>query len=285
MPGDLSLLYPEWQSYGVDAAVHRGAIAIATDLFDASGFVCVEAPLEEVLTSQDGVLGLGSIAPRARRTLDDLRRRAPDRIFMVGGTCGADVAPVTYVNERYGGDLAVVWLDAHGDLNTPESSPSGHFHGMVLRTLIGHGPASMVSAMRLPLRPSQVFLAGTRDLDPPEAQFVTSAGVSVTTCAELETSQVLGERIRDAGFTRVYVHLDLDVLDPDSFQHSLMQAPGGVSPELVARTVRHLATSVEVVGFSLVEYQERSEGGLAQVRQLLERTGLDIGALGRLRQD
>ena len=68
--------------------------------------------------------------------LADLRASAPDIVVTVGGTCGVEAAPVAYLNERYDGNLAVVWFDGHGDLNSPATSPSGHFHGMVLRTLL-----------------------------------------------------------------------------------------------------------------------------------------------------
>src|SRR6476659_3005821 len=119
-----------------------------------------------------GVLGLSTIAPRFQNTIRDLRERNPCRILIVGGTCGAEVAPIGYLNEKYDGDLAVIWLDAHEDLNTPASSPSGHFHGMALRTLLGEGPDEYVSFLSRPLTPAQVFLAGSRDLDLPERVFI-----------------------------------------------------------------------------------------------------------------
>jgi arginase len=279
MSGDLSLLNPEWQGYGVDAAVYDGAVSVVRTLFGDAGFVRIDVPAAEALAVRDGVLGLSSIAPRFRHTLDDLRRRAPDRILHVGGTCGAELAPVAWLNERYAGDLAVVWLDAHGDLNTPASSPSGHFHGMALRTLLGQGPVSLTAALRRPLVPRQVFLAGTRDLDSPEAQFVTSAGISVTTCDELAAPEVLVERIRSAGHDHVYVHLDLDVLDPSIFPDALMPTPGGITPAAVASAIRALNDAHDVVGLSVVEYCQRSAGGLPQIGQTLRDAGVRIGAL------
>lgn len=285
MPGDLSLLNPEWQGYGVDAAVHAGAVTIASTLFADAEFVHVRVPAEEALDVRENVLGLSSIAPRCRRALADLRQRAPDRIFHVAGTCGAEVAPVGWLNERYGGDLAVVWFDAHGDLNTPASSPSGHFHGMALRTLLGQGPPALVGHLRRALAPGQVFLAGTRDLDLPEAQFVTSADISITTCEELLTPEVLVDRIAAAGFRHVYAHLDVDVLDPAVFPDSLMQTPGGVTPDVAAEAIAALATAFEVVGLSVVEYQPRSADGLARVRALLTASAVRIGALSALRRN
>ena len=277
--GDLTLLNPEWQGCGVHASVHAGATALAAALAVDDSAMSIDAPVDERLHASDGVLGLASIAPRFRRTLDALRHRAPDRILHIGGTCGAELAPVAYLNEHYGGALAVVWLDAHGDLNTPASSPSGHFHGMALRTLLGHGPASIVGAFRRPLTARQVFLAGTRDLDPPEAQFVTSAGLSVTTSAELQTPQVLVDRIRAAGFGAVYAHLDLDVLDPSVFPDSLMQTPGGLSPREAAAVLAALHEAFDLVGFSVVEYVPRSPDGLESLRRLLRASGIRIAAL------
>ena len=123
------------------------------------------------------MIGLQSIAARARHTLDAISARRPQRIFTIGGTCGGELAPVAYLNAHYRGDLAVVWLDAHADLNTPESSPSGRFHGMVLRTLLGAGPESLVSLVSRRLAPQQIVLAGVRDFDRDEATFASDAAI------------------------------------------------------------------------------------------------------------
>ncbi|MGA2982073.1 MAG: arginase family protein [Terriglobales bacterium] len=122
----------------------------------------------------EGVFALKAIAANFVEALDRLRQQFPKHIVTVGGSCGTEAARVTYLNETYNGNMAIIWFDAHGDLNTPASSPSGHFHGMVLRTLLGNGPTSLVQHLRLPLMPKQVFLVGTRDLD-----------VSITTLMKL----------------------------------------------------------------------------------------------------
>jgi arginase len=277
---DLSLLLPEWQGYGQGAAVAAGARAIA-DLCGRDAFVEVDAPEQEALRVENGVLGLSSIAARAATTLDVIRERGPSRIFTVGGTCGVELAPVAYLNERYRGDLAVVWLDAHGDLNTPQTSPSARFHGMILRTLLGAGPPALVDLVPRRLAPNQIILAGTRDLGRDEAAFISDAAVSLLTPADLLVPDRIAGRIRAAGFTKLYVHLDLDVIDPVDFPDSLVHAPGGVSLEHVADTVRDLARAFEVVGFSTVEFRPRAVDAVERVRHLLVRCGVDIGVLGR----
>jgi len=267
----LSLLLPEWQGSGTDPVLSTGARALAEGLSPAT-FLEVEAPTAEVLTALDGVTGLSSIAPRARQTLDLLHHRQPSRLFVVGGTCGVELAPVSYLNARYHGDLAVVWLDAHADLNTPESSPSSHFHGMVLRTLLGAGPASLVDLMPRRLAPEQIVLAGARDLDRDEAAFVSDAPIAWLRSADLLVPDRVSGRIRARGFRKVYIHLDLDVFDPAEFPDSLMQTPGGVSMSAVGETIQDLTASFDVVGFSVVEFRPRGADAVGRLVNWLRKT-------------
>jgi arginase len=274
------LLYPEWQGSGRSPAVQQGALTISRELFRAIEFVTIESQDEEHLERDSGVVGLQSIAPRFRRAIERLRELAPDRVMTIGGTCGVEAAPVAYLNERYDGDLAVVWLDAHGDLNTPQTSPSGNFHGMVLRTLLGEGPDVYVKELRRALRPSQVFLAATRDLDPPEQAFVASAGISVTAPAAFSNPEDLADRIQRAGLTRAYLHLDLDALNPDEFPDTLMRTPGGPGLDAMHGMLQALARSLDVVGASLVEYVHGSAASLRKLEALAASAGMVPGRDG-----
>ena len=282
---DLSLLNPEWQGCGTSTAVHRGALAIARTLFAGADFARVDVPPDEILQTTESVLGLDSIVPRHLRAREELRARAPDRVFHLGGTCGAELAPVGYLNERYAGDLTVVWLDAHADLNTPSSSPSGHFHGMVLRTLLGDGPASLVRAPGQPLAASQVLLAGVRDLDPPEAEFIAEARIDTITVAQCSDPGALAARLNARGAQRVYIHLDLDILDPAAFPDVLVPAPGGLGLAAAAAIVARVNDAVDVVGFGVVEFCERSPDGMSRLEALLRDCGVTIGAMGLLREN
>jgi arginase len=270
----LYLLYPEWQGSGRSPAVQQGAITIARELFPDTVFLTIDSPDDETLARIDGVNGLSSIGPRFRKAMARLRAEAADRILTIGGTCGVEAAPIGYLNERYGGDLAVVWLDAHGDLNTPESSPSGNFHGMILRTLLGEGPAEYVSELRRPLAPAQVFLAGTRDLDPPEMEFIAQQGIAGTPPNQFCEPLALVEKIKGRGFSHVYLHLDLDALNPDDFPDTLMRTPGGPGLPEVCDMIRALSSGLEVVGFSVVEYIHGSDASLDALRKLVASTGL-----------
>jgi arginase family enzyme len=115
----------------------------------------------------------------------------PHRPLVLGGCCCAHVGAIRRLAERRG-RLAVVWLDAHGDLNTPETSPSGNPWGMALRMAIDEGS----------VRPEDVALVGARNLDLPEVEYMRSAGIDDDVARAC------------AGTEAVYVALDLDVLRP-----------------------------------------------------------------------
>jgi arginase len=269
----LFVLYPEWQGSGVSPSVQQGALTIARELLPEIHFLIVDSPDEEALQREGNVLGLTTIASRFRETLARIRRAAPNAVVTVGGTCGVEAAPVAYLNERYDGDLAVAWFDAHGDLNTPGSSPSGHFHGMVLRTLLGEGPAEYVRELRRPLEPAQLFLAGTRDLDAPEREFVERSGITMVPPDALSSPAVLVDEIRARGFGQVYVHLDLDVLDPGEFPHTLIPVAGGASLAGVRATIESLAHAFVVAGASILEYVHGDAASLRAIDDLLVSNG------------
>ena len=106
-------------------------------------------------------------------------RELPARPFLIGGSCCGHVGVVRELARRHG-RIGVVWIDAHGDLNTPESSPSGNAWGMPLRMLIDAGDVA----------PEDVILLGARNLDPPEVEFIADAGIrrSSERCRRTSTS-------------------------------------------------------------------------------------------------
>lgn len=173
-----------------------------------------------------------------------------DRTVVAGGDCGVELAPIEAALAAYGDGLAVVWFDAHGDLNTPESSPSGAFHGMVLRTLLGEGPPEL--APRLTLRPSQVVLAGVRALDPSEKEFVAEHDIALVPAAELES---LPSVLAATGAKAVYLHIDLDVLDPAVFASVGCPEPGGVSLAALVDAVRAVTARFPLAGVGITEYE------------------------------
>jgi arginase family enzyme len=148
----------------------------------------------------------------------------PARPLVLGGCCCAHVGAVEGLAARHG-RVAVLWLDAHGDLNTPDTSPSGNEWGMPLRTLIDRGTIAAADAV----------LWGARNLDPPEAEFSAAAGIG-------GDPDVLLDRA-DA----VYVALDCDVLAPDELA-VFMPEVGGPTLDQLEQLLGRVQESGKLVG-------------------------------------
>jgi hypothetical protein len=168
-------------------------------------------------------------------------RVLPARPLVLGGCCCSHVGAVRELARRHG-RVAVVWLDAHGDLNTPESSPSGNEWGMPLRMLVDGGDVA----------PRDVTLLGARNLDPPEVEFIEAAGIR-TKVGDLPEA--------------VYVAVDGDVGDPDEVD-VFMPEPNGVK---LADLEALLAMLPRPIGAGLTGFRasSRNEETLARLGHAL----------------
>jgi len=154
--------------------------------------------------------------------------------------------------------LGVVWVDAHTDMNTPDSTPSGNVHGMPLAVLLGHGPKSLVNLVPggPALRPEDVAVIGARDVDAGEAELVRKLGVRVYTMSEVDERGIAActrEAIDHVSRHTAGIHLsfDLDGVDPKDAPGVGTPVPGGLSLresllvcELLNRTRRLLGMEV-----------------------------------------
>lgn len=257
----------EWQ--GCESPeLETGARLLARELLGELPALDIGATDCSDLSSRDGVFALDCVSARFRAMLDAIEAAAPARIFTIGGTCGSEAAPVAYLSARYK-RLGAVWFDAHGDLNTPSSSPSGHFHGMVLRTLLGDGPGEFTSHISKPLDAPCVVVAGARDLDAPERAFIDSAGVGLIEGWPDDMAAQVIAQFRAVGVTDIYVHIDVDVFDPEVFGDALFSVPGGPSLGSVSAVIRQLVSAFDVVGVGVVESCGRAPGASASLARFL----------------
>jgi arginase len=180
-----------------------------------------------------------------------LAAELPDRPLVLGGCCCAHVGAVEGLSARHD-RIALVWLDAHGDLNTAESSPSGNAWGMPLRMLIDAGTVEA----------ENVALVGARNLDPPEADFIAARGVQV------------GDGAVDRALescTCVYVALDADSVDPSELT-PFMPEPDGLGLDEVEALFADLRERTTILGVGLT--------GLAPAEDNVPRLHRLVGALG-----
>ena len=166
-----------------------------------------------------------------RDTLEEQNEAIADalaaRPVVLGGCCCAHVGAARGLARRVD-RLAVVWIDAHGDLNTPETSPSGNLWGMPFRMLLDGGVVAAEDAA----------LVGARNLDPAEAEFVESAGIDDSLDRAL------------SGVDATYVALDLDVLDPSEVD-VLIPEPDGPTSADIETLLNELAERTTIVGIGV----------------------------------
>ena len=171
------------------------------------------------------------------------------------------------MNKYYKGDLAVIWFDAHGDLNTPDSSLSKNFHGMPLRFLLGDGDKNIVEQCFSKLNSNQVILAGCRELDKAEEVYICDKDIQVLRVNDFEN---MVDIIKKMGYKNLYIHLDLDVIDPNCFPAVMCPTENGIQLDDLLRYLRILKYKINVVGMSVVEYKHIDDIQIAKLREIIE---------------
>jgi arginase len=144
-------------------------------------------------------------------------------------------------------DAKVLWLDAHGDFNTPATTASGYLGGMGLAGACGLWDAGLAKEA---FPPRRVVLAGVRELDGPEREALERSEVTVIGASPVETLVAVKNALDSAP---VYVHLDLDVLDPDDFP-AQFPAPGGLRPDKLLDVFEAVAADCELVGLEVTAF-------------------------------
>lgn len=159
-----------------------------------------------------------------------------------------------------GARLGVIWLDAHGDLNTPETSTSGNVHGMPAAHLLGEGDEAMrsIAGSAPALLPEHLVYVGLRDLDPPERAFIHRRGITAFTMRDID-ERGLTAVMRDAvarasaGTGGVYLSCDADWVDPSEAPGVGTPVPGGATFREAHLAMEMLADTGLLVGMDFVE--------------------------------
>jgi arginase family enzyme len=212
----------DYECHACGRVFHSGLVRVPQAWGDG-GEAMAEAAWLELPYPETGVVEAESLEEQSLALAADL----PERPLILGGCCCSHVGAVEGLAARQG-RLSLVWLDAHGDLNTPESSPSGNQWGMPLRMIVDSGA----------VEPKDVVLIGARNLDPPEEEFIRTSG--------LHTGEHGIEAALD-GSGCTYVALDCDVLEPSELS-VFMPEPEGLSISDVERILSGINARTKVLG-------------------------------------
>ena len=180
---------------------------------------------------------------------------------VLSGDCTTSLAVVAGL-QRAGIDPAIVWFDAHGDVQTPETTASGYLGGMPLRLLVGHRPELIADALGLaPVAEDRVVLVDARDLDPPEAEYLRTSAIQ-----RCDVGSVTDDRLPSGP---IYLHLDVDVVTPSHLPGLRFPATGGPSLEQVASAVQRVLATGRVVATAVACTWWPGHGAGARIEPLL----------------
>jgi arginase len=239
-------LGPEYQCHSCGREFAAGLVRVPR-AWGEGGEPMAEAAQLELDYPEAAVVAEESLAGQNLALAAEL----PDRPLILGGCCCSHVGAVEGLAARHD-RIALVWLDAHGDLNTPESSPSGNAWGMPLRMLIDAGTVAA----------RNVALIGARNLDPPEEEFIAKSGLH------------MGHGGVDRALENcscVYVAFDADSVDPAELT-PFMPEPDGLTLDDVESLFADLREQTTILGAGL--------SGLTPAADNVPRLHRLVGALG-----
>ncbi|WP_411551510.1 arginase family protein [Paenibacillus lautus] len=279
----IRLLMPQWQG-GNNPNYSFGAELLAwlaPDNDQPLIHVPVQAYDGKPLENENGMNGRTQLLEQLKAAHHLIHAHKPDRIVMFGGDCLVEQAPFAYLNERYDGELGLIWIDAHSDLVRYVGYDNGHT--VPLGNLLGEGDEEFAEHVNIPLKPENVFIAGLATPTEQEAKVISEGfqklgirfaeqdtdmiqrlGIRTAGTEELKNSTApIKAWIKERGIKHLAIHLDLDVLDPKAFRSLLFANPAepfNLSPQgtmqlpQLLHLLKELSEETDVVGLGITEH-------------------------------
>lgn len=266
----LRLLYPQWQGGDIARLVpelskedsslgyYLGAelLEFLAPKDSKTKVAKVPISLEYNRESKNGILNYDEIVAQSKAALEILNTQKPDKILTLGGECSVSIVPFSYLAHKYSGDVAIVWIDAHKDLNLQGDSYEG-YHAMALAACFGlidtDGIARILPAH---FSPKDSILVGVRDFEGKKER-CEEIGVQVLSPDEARDSTKLLEWLKSRGKSKVVVHFDLDVLDPSELIMAVGVVENGLKIAEVVNLINDIDKNYDLVGLSIAEHMPR----------------------------
>jgi arginase len=279
----LRLVWPQWQGAGTESIrslapefpfeVARRGYSVGTKVLQAilpehDGLTAV-VPVEmgDVgLEERDGIEAKTVVLQQSRVALDLIQDHNPARITTLGGECSVSMAPFSHLINKYGEDMAILWIDSHPDMGTGETAYPG-YHAMVVSALTGHGDPELLDLLPATIAADQVALVGMHDwTDPTLPAIADEWGLTVFDPDVLRSdSAPLVDWLDRIGATKVAIHFDVDTIDANEVQLGLGADTGGLTSAEARRVVADIDGVVEVVALTIAEYVPRQVMHLQQI--------------------
>lgn len=269
----LRLVWPQWQGAGttsvaaetddLPSALARKSYAIGTSMLKAmlgphdGPTAYVPVPDIDDPTVLDGIESKTIVLQQLRDALALIDKHQPARILTLGGDCSVSAAPFTAMAHKHPDDLAVIWVDSHPDLDTPETAYTG-YHAMVLSHIIGKGDSDTLALLPATVAPGKVAFAGLHAWERDVTPHIENWGISAFTPDDLRaSSDSLLEWLHATGCRHVAIHFDVDVVDSNDIVLGLGRVSNGLTLEQASRVVSDIANVSDVVALTIAEYIPR----------------------------
>ena len=256
--------FPQWQGSGDGKRIESGAKVIRDIL--QKDIDIVDIPLAETSALKHDINHHDAIVAQLNRFKNHLKEHQPKTIRTIGGDCGLEIVPVSYLNSVYE-NLGVIWFDAHADINSPKESPSKNFHGMPLRTLLGESDNDLLNALMFStINESQIHYIGLRDVDDSEQLRLSKGNMFAPLTIDVD---VLTEMLQHKGITNLYLHFDVDCLSPSAYSDTYYEVKNGLEIFEAENLISTLAHDFNVVGTSILESTAENELKLSPIRNII----------------
>jgi arginase len=178
---------------------------------------------------RDGVEAKTVVVKQLADALNVIRQYDPARITTLGGECSVSVAPFAALAQRYGDDLAIIWIDSHPDIGTGDSEYPG-YHAMAVSALTGHGDPDVLSVLPATVPGKHVALVGLHAWTEDDYPHVSQWRLQAFSPDELrESSQELLNWLTATGCSKVAIHFDVDTIDSNEIVLGLGAEPDGLT--------------------------------------------------------
>lgn len=267
----LRLIYPQWQGGIInhhlpelepnDAArgYYLGAYLLNL-LAPNRGQKTVEVPTSLDINDRDiknGIHSYDAILKQSKNTLNLLTENDPDRIVVLGGDCAVSVVPFTYLAKKHADKVAIIWIDAHPDINLPYDTYKG-YHAMALTACMGMGDTAIMRMLPAKIDPSKVLIVGVREWEKGMKERQSELNVKGLAPSEVaENSSEILEWIKKSKASKVMIHFDLDVLDPADLIAAVGVVPDGLKIKEVVRIINDISSQYDLVGLTIAEHMPR----------------------------
>ena len=267
----LRLVWPQWQGAGSSSIeafagdlpfeVARRGYSVGTAVLQAilpphvGPTIVVPTDMgERGLAVRDGVEAKDVVIEQLRSALELIGKHDPEKITTLGGDCAVSVAPFAALAEKYGDDLAVIWIDSHPDVDTGETAYGG-YHAMAVSALTGHGDEEILDALPATIPASRVALVGLNSWTDDAYENVGEWGLASFSPDELRTnSDLLIEWLKNTGATKIAIHFDVDTIDAAEARFGLGEDFGGLSSVEARRVMADLESAADVVALTIAEF-------------------------------